>query len=93
MLNTSRQGGDTNGLNERIFDHFDGNTTFSVLEYPLRACIDANARGCWVSTADTTYTYRMPASDVNVDFTLNSNRFDCDPDDGTSGPACKELSE
>ena len=82
----------TNGVNQPIFDFYDGNNTLPVLEYPLRACLDANARGCWVSTADTTYTYRMPASTNNIDFTLGSNRFTC-VTTGTTGRDCRMLTE
>ena len=86
----------TNGVANPIFDFFDGNNTVGheVLEYPLRACADGNARGCWVSTANTTYTYRMPASTNNVVFTLDSNNhFTCDTTDGTTGADCRMLTE
>jgi len=83
-----------NGTDKPIFDFFDGNNTLGneVLEYPLRACKDANARGCWISTADTTYTYRMPASSNNVVFTLGNNRFTCSTT-GTTGADCRTLTE
>jgi len=84
-----------NGVDKPIFDFFDTNNTVGneVLEYPLRACKDANARGCWISNADTTYIYRMPASSINVPFTLSNNRFTCDAKNGTYGTACKTLTE
>ena len=84
-----------NGADKPIFDYFDGNNTAGneVLEYPLRACKDASARGCWISTSDTNYIYRMPASSVNVLFTLQNNRFTCDTTNGTYGTACKMLTE
>jgi len=83
-----------NGLNQPIFDFFDTNNTMGneVLEYSLRACIDANARGCWVSTANATYTYRMPASTNNISFTLGNNRFTCVAT-GATGPDCRVLTE
>lgn len=82
---------DSNGANQLIFDEYENNET--VLEYPLRSCSNANARGCWISTADTTYTYRMPASTNDVVFTLGVNRFACDPDHGTTGADCRTLTE
>ena len=83
-----------NGVDKPIFDYFDGNNTLGneVLEYPLRACKDANARGCWISTADTTYTYRMPASNKNIVFILGNNRFTCSTT-GTTGADCRMLTE
>jgi general secretion pathway protein G len=83
----------TNGTNQLIFDFYaDGNGTVPVLEYPLRSCVDANARGCWISTADTTYVYRMPITG-DITFTLANGRFTCDPANGTTGAACKKLTE
>ena len=84
-----------NGQSKPIFDFFDGNNTAGneVLEYPLRACKDGNARGCWNSNANNTYIYRMPASTHNVTFTLSNNRFKCDPADATTGTDCRTLTE
>jgi hypothetical protein len=82
-----------NGTDKPIFDFFDGNNTLPVLEYSLRACENANARGCWISTADNTYTYRMPIPPNNVVFTLSNNRFTCDPNDATTGADCRKLTE
>jgi len=82
-----------NGNDKPIFDFYDGDNTLPVLEYPLRSCADANTRGCWISTADTTYTYRMPASSNDVVFTLANNRFTCDADDATTGVDCRTLTE
>jgi len=81
-----------NAVNSPIFDFYDGNNSLPVLEYPLRSCLDANARGCWISTADTTYTYRMPHNANNVVFTLGNNRFTCVPT-GATGPDCRMLTE
>jgi len=83
-----------NGQDKPIFDFFDTNNTTGneVLEYPLRSCKDANARGCWISNANNTYTYRMPASTNDVDFTLGNNRFTCITT-GATGEDCKMLTE
>lgn len=81
-----------NGTDKPIFDFFDTNNTVGneVLEYPIRACADANSRGCWVSTGDTIYIYRMPASSNNVTFTLTTNnRFSCD----TTDADCRMLTK
>jgi len=66
-----------------IFDGFDGNTSNSVLEYPLLSCNPSTAKGCWRQTAtgsvpgDTSeYTYNMPVSGTAV-FELKDNRFNC----------------
>jgi len=80
-----------NGAGNLIFDVYeDGSTT--VLEYPLRACANASARGCWISTADATYIYRVPGSANNVTFTLSGNRFTC-ATTGTTGQDCRMLTE
>ena len=76
------------GNNQPIFDFFDGNNTLPVLEYSLRSCADGAAKGCWVRTDATTYTYSMPTSDTVV-FTLSNNRFTC-PDTNTN---CRLLTE
>lgn len=82
---------DTNGENQPIFDEYEDNST--VLEYALRSCENANARGCWISTTNNTYTYRMPSSSNNVVFTLLDNRLTCNPNDGTTGADCQMLTE
>jgi len=83
-----------NGNDKPIFDFFDGDNTAGneVLEYPLRSCKDATARGCWISNNDATYTYRMPASSNNVVFTLGNNRFTCSTT-GATGNDCRTLTE
>ena len=85
----------TNGTDKTIFDFYDGNNTAGneVLEYPLRSCKDSNARGCWISNANNTYIYRMPASSKDVSFTLGNSRFTCDPDDASTGKECRMLTE
>ncbi len=72
-----------NGYDKPIFDAFDGNTSNSVLEYPLQSCKNATAQGCWKETTTGTkvspvseYTYKMPVSG-SVIFELRNNRFDC----------------
>ena len=83
-----------NGADQLIFDFFDTNNTAGneVFEYPLRACSDTNARGCWISTANTTYIYRMPHNTNNITFTLGNNSFTC-ATTGTTGPDCRMLTE
>jgi general secretion pathway protein G len=80
----------TNGLDKDIFDFFENNTT-RILEYPPRSCKTASSRACWISNADTTYTYRMPSNSHDVNFTLSNNRFDCNIADATTGEDCKML--
>jgi len=67
----------SSGLNKPIFDGFDGNTSNSVLQYPLQSCKIASSQGCWTQNgAGTEYTYIMPVSG-SVVFELKNNRFDC----------------
>ena len=75
---TSLDSGNGNQDNSRIFDNFDGNNTNNrVLEYPMTSCRDANARGCWIRTNTSRYTYRFPQNGTNVVFDSNGSRFDC----------------
>lgn len=72
------------GYNKPIFDEFvddNGNTGEDVLEYPLQSCANASARGCWQTSDNRVYTYKMPASSSDVDFNITSNRFICDETD------------
>lgn len=77
-------GGVTNAYNQPIFDVFDGNTTDRVLEYPIRSCKDAQAKGCWMKTGENEYTYYFPSAvssqveTSSVKFTVNNGRFECD---------------
>jgi len=68
------------GVNKPIFDAFDGNTSNSVLQYPLQSCKTTTSDGCWLETSTTAtsseYTYNMPVSG-SVIFVLSNNRFDC----------------
>jgi general secretion pathway protein G len=67
----------TAGANQDIFDFFDGNNSLPVLEYSLRSCADANARGCWIEQAGSIYRFRFPHNATNVDFNITNSRFDC----------------
>ena len=82
----------SNSADSPIFDFFDINTT-RVLEYPLRSCLDGNTRGCWTSTSDTIYIYRMPSSTNNITFTLSGSRFNCDSSTGVTAQDCRTLTE
>jgi len=73
------------GTNQPIFDAFDGDTSNSVLQYPLQSCKTSTSQGCWEETVTGTsgaggrvgeYTYKMPVSG-SVVFELKNNRFDC----------------
>ena len=71
------------GTDKPIFDAFDGNTTSTVLQYPLQSCETATTEACWRETTTGTtgspvseYTYNMPMSG-SVIFVLENNRFDC----------------
>ena len=70
-----------------IFDDMDG-TGNAVLEYPLTSCEDSTAQGCWITTDNITYTFRMPVSGDAVDFNLTKNRFICKD---ASSENCKKL--
>lgn len=73
------------------FDHFsaDGQTPaeyHQVLNYPLKACQNAQQRGCWAvspgqSGEDKRYTYRFVKSSEGADgqavFALKNNRLVC----------------
>ncbi len=83
-------------LGGAIFDAFDGNTSNPVLEYGLRSCTTATAKGCWRETTTGTsgspiseYTYNMPTSGTAV-FELKNNRFNCK---NTSDANCQLLTK
>lgn len=88
--------GGTTGTNKTLFEFYDNNATAAnrVLEYPMKSCASASARGCWIMTAATTYDYRMPHNGNNVTFTvdLNAFRLTC-VETGTTGPDCITLTK
>jgi len=65
------------GVNQDIFDFFDNNNTLPVLEYPLRSCVDAAARGCWIEIVGPLYRFRFPHNATDVDMNISNNKFDC----------------
>lgn len=81
------------GVDQPIFDAFDGNTSNSVLQYSLQSCKTDASDGCWreTSTAATSseYTYNMPVSG-SVIFVLSNNRFDCKI---PTNQYCRELTQ
>ncbi|HEY9189435.1 MAG TPA: prepilin-type N-terminal cleavage/methylation domain-containing protein [Sulfurovum sp.] len=81
---TSLNNGGT-GAFTNFSDDSDGNAN-PVLEYAVPACSNGQT-GCW-SVEGTTYTYHMPTSGT-VEFTLDSNRFDCDAEDSN----CRLLTQ
>ena len=78
---------DTTATGVAIFDFFDNANTDRVLEYSLLTCASASARGCWIGLANNEYRFRLPHNDVNVDFNITNNRFDCK----TQGDDCNLL--
>ena len=87
--------GGATGNDKTLFDNYDGDVNAStVLEYPIRSC-GSNARGCWVKTADASYTYKMPHNSNDIVFTLDVNKFrlTCDETHGTTGEDCKMLTK
>lgn len=81
------------GYDQVLFDYFDGdNTGTRILEYPIRSCKNANLKGCWIKSNDTTYVYKMPSTGTEVTFTFDlKSRFDCDADTDTY--ECQLLTE
>ncbi len=89
---TSLGGGST--ADTAMFDYYDGNTSGpSILEYPIHSC-KSGARGCWVKTSATVYTYKIPYNSNDVAFTLDTGKFrlTC-VDTGTTGEDCKLLTK
>lgn len=87
--------GGATGYNGTLFDNYDNDANeSSVLEYPIRSCASSAARGCWVKTSDTVYTYKMPHNSSDVAFTLNTTRFrlTC-VTTGSTGADCIELTK
>ncbi len=86
-------GGNT-GNDVVLFDYYDGNTTGPmILEYPINSC-KSGARGCWVKTSNTVYTYKMPHNSNDIAFTLDTGKFrlTC-VETGTAGEDCKLLTK
>ena len=75
------------GYNKPMFDGINGDTSNSVLEYPLLSCVDSTAQGCWYTADNITYTYKMPVSG-SVDFNLTKSRFKCK---SPTSENCKDL--
>jgi len=76
-----------------IFDGFDEDEDSPVLEYPPISC-EKNGEGCWEANGKGSYTFIMPGGDVEVDFELENNRFNCDADGNSDEEeACRELTQ
>lgn len=58
------------------FRYFDSNSSYPVLEYPVKNCSSASSRSCWNRVDASTYTYREPGS-TDVTFTLSGNKLTC----------------
>jgi general secretion pathway protein G len=94
---------DTSTLDHRIFNAFDENTSFPILENPPFSCAVNTDKDCWYekqtgtlatakntdSSDDSQYTYNLPIGG-SVDFNLSNNRFVCsDPNSDN----CKLLTQ
>lgn len=85
--------GGSTGTNQTLFEFYDNNNTANrILEYPVRSCSSASARGCWDWISNTSYDYRMPHNTNNVTFTLDTVgfRLTC-VETGATGPDCITL--
>ena len=81
---------DTNAVDSRIFNLFDGVANNEILENPPFSCANAADQGCWretqtgtlalaqnnILTDDSEYTYNLPTGGSEV-FRLRNNRFEC----------------
>ena len=87
----SNLGGSINSYDTPIFDYFDGDTSKDrVLEYAPKSCKNSSAKGCWMRTGTTEYTYKMPPGvGSDVKFKVNNNRFECDTSYNAEG--CRKL--
>ncbi len=87
----SNLGGSTNSYDSTIFDYFDGNRSGSrILEYAPKSCKNSSAKGCWMRTGTSEYTYIMPSGvGGSVKFKVNNNRFECDTAHNAEG--CRKL--
>ncbi len=77
------------GYNAPIFDGINGDASSPIFQYTLQSCKDSNARECWYTPDNVTYTFRMPIAG-DVDFNLTNSRFVCE--DPTSSN-CKLLTQ
>ncbi len=79
------------GYDTSIFDDInegtDNSPAIPVFAYSLKSCKNNNARECWYTADNITYTFKMPVTG-NVDFNLTSSRFNCKLPDSDN---CKEL--
>jgi general secretion pathway protein G len=86
------------GYNKPIFDAFDGDTDFPVLEYAPTSCEKSTSTGCWRETKTGTktspiseYTYVMPTSTTHkAVLELKNNRLNCK---SKTDQYCKELTQ
>jgi len=86
--------GGSTSADTAMFDYYDGNTSGpAILEYSIHSC-KTGARGCWVKTSATVYTYKMPHNSNDIAFTLDTGKFrlTCD-ETGTVGEDCKLLTK
>ena len=81
---------DSNTLDHRIFNAFDGNISFPILENAPFSCAVNTDKDCWYekqvgtlvnaqnsdTTDDAQYTYNLPTGG-SVDFNLTKNSFIC----------------
>jgi len=78
------------GDNTYAFRYFDNNSSYPVLEYPIRNC-QGSARGCWKRTNNgSRYWYRIPYNTTDVRFNLTNNKLKCQH---PNNKYCKLLSE
>ncbi len=68
--------GSATGYGAEIFEGVNGDSSNSVLTYPLMSCDDANSQGCWYTADNAIYTFKMPLVGT-ADFNLSSSRFIC----------------
>ena len=77
------------GYNKPIFDGINNDSSSPIFQYAIKSCKDSNARGCWYTADNVTYTFKMPVSG-SADFNLSGGRFVCvDP----TGENCKLLTQ
>ena len=57
------------------FRYFDNNSSYPVLEYPIKNCATGK-RECWIRNSATQYTFKGPGN-VDSVFSLSNNTFNC----------------